>query len=144
MLILINYLKRSSLISNNFWNIQKPELDPLHIVIPEKKNYFTFLVHDSYEIRIPTPIDGVFIVDEIEKNVIGKKNFKSFEMFMDYNNDYSCFDFYDTFSRKDRHKKITKIKDTLFSDVRICYSLFFQLLRVKRIKSYDKQSISLV
>jgi len=37
MLILINYLKRSSLISNNFWNIQKPELDPLHIVIPEVK-----------------------------------------------------------------------------------------------------------
>jgi len=42
----------------------KPKLNPLDIVIPDvkydhlmiqKKNYFISLVHDSFEIQIPTP-----------------------------------------------------------------------------------------
>jgi len=59
-------------------------LNPLDIVIPEvkydhliiqkkKKTYFISLVHDSYEIRIPAPIDSVFIVERIEKVIISQE-----------------------------------------------------------------------
>jgi len=73
----------------------------------QKKTYFISLVRDSYEIQIPTPIDGVFIVDGIEKVIISqelfcppifiykydcieykecnkKGKFQSFEIFTDY------------------------------------------------------------
>jgi len=62
----------------------KPELNPLDIVISEvkydhliiqKKTYFISLVHESYEIQISAPIDGVFIVDEIEKVIISQELF---------------------------------------------------------------------
>ncbi|KAG4086618.1 hypothetical protein H8356DRAFT_891980, partial [Neocallimastix lanati (nom. inval.)] len=62
----------------------KPELNPLDIVIPEvqydhliiqKKTYFISLVHDTYEIQIPTPVDGVFIVEGIEKVIISQELF---------------------------------------------------------------------
>ena len=62
----------------------KPELNPLDIVIPEvkydhlmiqKKTYFISLVHDSFEIQIPAPIDGVFIVEGIEKIIISQELF---------------------------------------------------------------------
>jgi len=94
----------------------KPELNPLDIAIPEvkydhlmikTKTYFISLEHDSYEIKIPEPIDCVFIVDGIEKVIISqelfctpifiykndcieykecnkKRKFQSFEMFTDY------------------------------------------------------------
>jgi len=173
-------------------------LNPLDIVIPEvqydhliiqKKTYFISLVHDTYEIQIPTPVDGVFIVEGIEKVIISQElfctpffiyknncieykecnregKFQSLEMFTDYkyieyvrkvlntrkteesikyfSNEHTNFDFYYTFSRKDHHRKITKMKRHVLLDIRIYYSLFFQLLRVKGIKSHEKQSISLM
>ena len=59
-------------------------MNPLDIVIPEvqydhliiqKKTYFISLVHDTYEIQIPTPVDGVFIVEGIEKVIISQELF---------------------------------------------------------------------
>ncbi|KAG4090461.1 beta and beta-prime subunits of DNA dependent RNA-polymerase [Neocallimastix lanati (nom. inval.)] len=176
----------------------KPELNPLDIIIPEvkydhlmiqKKTYFISLVHDSFEIQIPAPIDGVFIVEGIEKIIISQElfctpifiykndcieykecnkegKFQSPEMFTDYkyieyvrkvlnkgkdeksiknfSNEHTKFDFYYTFLSKDCRRKLTKMKRHVLLDIRFYYSLFFQLLRVKGIKSHEKQSISLV
>jgi len=41
----------------------------------KKKTYFISLVHDFYEIRIPAPIDSVFIVERIEKVIISQEWF---------------------------------------------------------------------
>ncbi|KAG4103663.1 hypothetical protein H8356DRAFT_1362925 [Neocallimastix lanati (nom. inval.)] len=70
----IDYLK---------WFIDKYDvyanLDKLFIKklfdIKKKKTYFISLVHDSYEIQIPAPIDGVFIVEGIEKVFISLKSY---------------------------------------------------------------------
>ncbi|KAG4092861.1 hypothetical protein H8356DRAFT_1404191 [Neocallimastix lanati (nom. inval.)] len=100
------------------------------------------------------------------KNVIRKENFHSLEMFTDYmyieyvrkvlskgkaeksikyfSNEHTNIDFYYTFLSKDRRRKLTKMKRHVLLDIRIYYSLFFQLLCVKGIKSHEKQSISLV
>ncbi|KAG4089718.1 hypothetical protein H8356DRAFT_1280045 [Neocallimastix lanati (nom. inval.)] len=51
-----------------------------------------------------------------------------------FSNEHTNFDFYYTFSSKDRHRKLTKMKRHVLIDIRIYYSLFFQLLRVKGIK----------
>ncbi|KAL6613619.1 hypothetical protein U3516DRAFT_867356 [Neocallimastix sp. 'constans'] len=61
-----------------------PKLNPLTISIPEveydhlmveKKTYYISLIHDDYEIKIPAPIDGVFVVDGIEKVIISQEIF---------------------------------------------------------------------
>ncbi|KAG4082328.1 beta and beta-prime subunits of DNA dependent RNA-polymerase [Neocallimastix lanati (nom. inval.)] len=61
-----------------------PNLNPLTISIPEveydhlmveKKTYYISLIHDDYEIKIPAPIDGVFVVDGIEKVIISQEIF---------------------------------------------------------------------
>jgi len=65
-------------------------------------------------------------------------------------NEHTNFDFYYTFSKKkkkkkrSKKKKIMKMKRLVLLTIRIYYSLFFQLLGVKGIKSHDKKSISLV
>ncbi|KAG4081922.1 beta and beta-prime subunits of DNA dependent RNA-polymerase [Neocallimastix lanati (nom. inval.)] len=77
-----------------------PKLNPLTISIPEveydhlmveKKTYYISLIHDDYEIKIPAPIDGIFVVDGIEeedhieyKECNEKGKFQSLEMFTDY------------------------------------------------------------
>ncbi|KAG4081642.1 beta and beta-prime subunits of DNA dependent RNA-polymerase [Neocallimastix lanati (nom. inval.)] len=67
-----------------------PKLNPLTISIPEveydhlmveKKTYYISLIHDDYEIKIPAPIDGVFVEDRIEyKECNEKGKFQSLEM----------------------------------------------------------------
>jgi len=61
-----------------------PELKPLTISIPNvdynllmvQKDYYYFsLIHDPYEIKIPSPIDGVFIIDGVEKVIISQEIF---------------------------------------------------------------------
>ena len=61
-----------------------PELNPLTISIPkvvydhlmiEKKTYYISLTHDKCEIKIPAPIDGVFVVDGIDKVIISQEIF---------------------------------------------------------------------
>jgi len=174
-----------------------PELNPLTLSIPEinydhlivrKEYYYISLIHGKYEIKIPSPIDGVFIVDGIEKVIISqeifctpyfvykdecieykecnsKGNFQSMEMFTDdkyieylkkvlsnkrhpnlstFKNDHTNIDIYYTFSNNDRKTKLSNIKRHIYLDIRIYYSLFFQLLRIKGIKSHKKQSVSLV
>jgi len=41
----------------------------------EKKTYYISLIHDDYEIKIPAPIDEVFVVDGIEKVIISQEIF---------------------------------------------------------------------
>ncbi|KAL6588276.1 hypothetical protein U3516DRAFT_791097, partial [Neocallimastix sp. 'constans'] len=192
-----------------------PKLNPLTISIPEveydhlmveKKTYYISLIHDDYEIKIPAPIDGVFVVDGIEKVIISqeifctpffvykedhieykecneKGKFQSLEMFTDYsyivylkkimlkqstrskekrekvkldyhnlgnenyvdlNNEYTNIDIHYRFSNKSREKKLSNMKRYTLLDIRVYYSLFFQELRIKGIKSHERQSISLV
>ena len=61
-----------------------PKLNPLTISIPEveydhlmveKKTYYISLIHDDYEIKIPAPIDGIFVVDGIERVIISQEIF---------------------------------------------------------------------
>jgi len=173
-----------------------PELNPLTISIPnidynhlivQKDYYYISLVHGSHEIKIPSPIDGVFIVDGIEKVIISQEifctpcfiykddcveykecnslgRFQSLEMFTDYKyieylkrvlsdnhqdsfnfkNEHTNIDIYYTFSNSDRQGKLSKVKRHIDLDIRIYYSSFFQLLRIKGIKSHQKQSVSLL
>ncbi|KAL6592807.1 beta and beta-prime subunits of DNA dependent RNA-polymerase [Neocallimastix sp. 'constans'] len=192
-----------------------PKLNPLTISIPEveydhlmveKKTYYISLIHDDYEIKISAPIDGVFVVDGIEKVIISqeifctplfvykedrieykecneKGKFQSLEMFTDYsyivylkkimlkqstrskeksekvkldyhnlgnenyvdlNNEYTNIDIHYRFSNKSREKKLSNMKRYTLLDIRVYYSLFFQELRIKGIKSHERQSISLV
>jgi len=173
-----------------------PELNPLTISIPEidynhlmvqKEYYYISLIHGSHEIKIPSPIDGVFIVDGIEKVIISQEifctpcfvykddcveykecnalgKFQSLEMFTDYKyieylkrvlsdnhqnslnfkNEHTNIDIYYTFSNNDRQEKISKVKRHIYLDIRIYYSSIFQSLRIKGIKSHQKQSVSLL
>jgi len=41
----------------------------------QKNYYYISLIHGSHEIKIPSPIDGVFIVDGIEKVIISQEIF---------------------------------------------------------------------
>ncbi|KAG4084106.1 hypothetical protein H8356DRAFT_966853 [Neocallimastix lanati (nom. inval.)] len=96
----------------------------------QKKTYFISLVRDSYEIQIPTPIDGVFIVDGIEKVIISQELFCP-PIFI-YK--YDCIEY------KECNKKGKFQSFEIFTD----YKYIEYLLRVKEIKSHEKQSISLV
>ncbi|KAL6613218.1 hypothetical protein U3516DRAFT_750818 [Neocallimastix sp. 'constans'] len=74
----------SAVIIKIFLEKKLPKLNPLTISIPEveydylmveKKTYYISLIHDDYEIKIPGPIDGVFVVDGIEKVIISQEIF---------------------------------------------------------------------
>lgn len=172
-----------------------PELNHLTVSIPDvnynhlmvmKDYYYISLVQEPYEIKIPAPIDGVFIVDGVEKVIISQEifctpcfiykddcieykecnkygKFQSLEMFTDYKyikylkrvlaendqdtqikNVHTNFDIYYTFSNEDRQKKLSEVKRHIYLDIRVYFSLFFQYLRVKGIKSHQKQNISLL
>jgi len=174
-----------------------PELSPLTVSIPnvdynhlmvQKDYYHISLKHGSHEIKIPSPIDGVFIVDGIEKVIISQEifctpcfvykddyveykecnalgKFQSLEMFTEYKyveylkrvlsdtshqnsssfkNEHTNIDIFYTFSNNDRQEKISKFKRHIRLDLRIYYFAFFQILRIKGVKSHQKQSISLL
>ncbi|ORX41433.1 hypothetical protein BCR36DRAFT_311602, partial [Piromyces finnis] len=59
-------------------------------------------------------------------------------------NEHTNFDIYYTFSNEDRLKKLSEVKRHIYLDIRVYFSLFFQYLRVKGIKSHEKQNISLL
>jgi len=166
-------------------SVNKIEYD--HLMV-EKGYYYISLIHDDFEIKIPAPVDGVFIVDGIEKVIISQEifctpcfvykdhsieykecnkygKFQSMEMFTNHkyveylkkvignqdresisnlSNEHTNVDIYYTFSSKDRHKKLSLVKRHIYLDIRIYFSQFFQLLRIKGIKSHEKQSISLL
>jgi len=145
--------------------------------------------HDCFKINIPAPIDGVFVVDGIEKVIISQEifctpyfiyknecieykeysaqgKFQSLKMFTDYKsidclkkitmsldenatflnsrNEYSNIDVNYQFSSKDRKTRMSKTRPRIYLDIRIYYSQFFQYLRIKGIKSHQKQSVSLL
>ena len=54
--------------------ISLPEIDYNHLMV-QKGYYCISLIHGSHEIRIPSPIDGVFIVDGIEKVILSQEIF---------------------------------------------------------------------
>jgi len=180
-----------------FLELNIPELSPLTVFIPEinynhlmirKDYYYISLIHGSHEIKIPSPIDGVFIVDGIEKVIISQEifctpcfvykddcveykecnalgKFQSLEMFTNYKyieylkrvfsdnhqdylnfkNEHTNIDIYYTFLNNNRQGKLSKVKRHIYLDIRIYYSsFFFQLLRIKGIRSHKKQSVSLL
>ncbi|KAG4083537.1 beta and beta-prime subunits of DNA dependent RNA-polymerase [Neocallimastix lanati (nom. inval.)] len=66
------------------------------------------------------------------------------ENYVDLNNEYTNIDIHYRFSNKSREKKLSNMKRYTLLDIRVYYSLFFQELRIKGIKSHERQSISLV
>jgi len=62
---------------------------------------------------------------------------------VDLNNEYTNIDIHYRFSNKSREKKINMKKYSLI-DIGVYYSLFFQELRIKGIKSHERQNISLM
>ncbi|KAL6589734.1 hypothetical protein U3516DRAFT_771792 [Neocallimastix sp. 'constans'] len=159
-------IKSNNLPKLNPLTISIPEVEYDYLMV-EKKTYYISFIHDDYEIKIPAPIDGIFCTpifvykeDRIEyKECNEKGKFQSLEMFTDYkyiqstiskrksekvkldyhnlwnenyvdlNNEYTNIDIHYRFSNK---------------NIRVYYSLFFQELRIKGIKSHERQSISLV
>ncbi|KAG4083333.1 beta and beta-prime subunits of DNA dependent RNA-polymerase [Neocallimastix lanati (nom. inval.)] len=134
--VIIKIFLEKKLPKLNHLTISIPEVEYDHLMV-EKKTYYISLTHDDYEIKIPSPIEEVFVVDGIEKVIISQEIFCT--PFFVYKED--CIEYKECnekgkFQFSGDGMKIMWI-ETMNTPILI-YIIDFQ------IKSHERQSISLV